>query len=150
VSLEPDPVEVRRAARERALELLYEAETKGVPLDDVLRSLPTEPDPLAALLARGVDEHRARIDEILAERIAPSWTVERLAATDRAVLRMGVFELLERRDVPVPVVLNEAVLLASRFGSDDSGRFVNGVLGKVAADHRGQLPGDDGSADPAA
>jgi N utilization substance protein B len=134
--LEPDRVELRRAARERALELLYEAESKGTAVADVLAALPVAPDALAIELTVGVDDNRERIDALLRERVAPKWQLERLAATDRAVLRIGAFELLVRADVPTAVVLNEAVLLAERFGSDDSGRFVNGVLGRLAEETR--------------
>jgi N utilization substance protein B len=135
--LDVDDVERRRGARERALELLYEAEAKGVDPLVVLDALPVSPEPLAVDLVRGVAAHASRIDAVLAERVAPRWSLERLAATDRAVLRIGCYELLERAAVPVAVVLNEAVVLATRFGTDDSGRFVNGVLARVAEDVRG-------------
>jgi N utilization substance protein B len=135
--LDVDDVERRRGARERALELLYEAEAKGADPLVVLDALPVSPEPLAVDLVRGVAAHASRIDAVLAERVAPRWSLERLAATDRAVLRIGCYELLERAAVPVAVVLNEAVVLATRFGTDDSGRFVNGVLARVAEDVRG-------------
>jgi putative hydrolase of the HAD superfamily len=135
--LEPTEVEERRSARERALELLYEAEIKGSTVDDVLGGLPVAPAELAVELVRGVDARAERIDEILAERVAPRWTLARLAAVDRAVLRLGTYELLDRPDRSQAVIINEAVVLARRFGTDDSPRFVNGVLSAVAADVRG-------------
>jgi N utilization substance protein B len=134
--LDVDDVERRRGARERALELLYEAEAKGCTVTEVLDALPVATDPLAVELACGVHAYRDRIDALLGERLEPSWSLTRLAATDRAVLRMGAYELLERRDVPIAVILNEAVLLATRFGTDDSGRFVNGVLARLAEELR--------------
>lgn len=126
----------RRAARERVLGLLYEAEAKGATGADVLSTLPVEPDPFAAALVRAVDEHRARIDELLS-RFAKGWTLERMPALDRAALRMGTAELIARPDVPTGVVLAETVELASRFSTDDSGRFVNGLLARIAEEVRG-------------
>ena len=84
-------------------------------------------------LVEGVVAHRARIDEILAD-YAEGWTVDRMPGVDRAVLRIGVFELLWRDDVPDPVVIDEAVELAKSLSTDESPRFVNGVLGRVLRD----------------
>lgn len=130
--LEPTGVERRRAARERALELLYEAEVKDVPVEQVLAALPLAPEDLATELVRGVEAHRDEIDAMITRYVAPSWSLGRLAAVDRAILRLGSFELLEARSRSKAVILNEAVVLARRFGSDDSPRFVNGVLSAVA------------------
>lgn len=132
--------EERRAARERALGLLYEAESKGVSGTAVLDELPLPADEFAAGLVRAVDEHRTRIDELL-DRFAEGWTLSRMAALDRAALRMGAAELLTRPDVPTGVVLAETVELASRFGTEGSGRFVNGLLARVATELRGDGPG---------
>ena len=129
--------EERRDARERALGLLYEAETKGCTGGDVLAGLPVAPDEFAAALVSAVDEHRERIDALLTEH-ARGWTLARMPALDRAALRMGTAELITRADVPTAVVLNETVELASRFSTDDSGRFVNGLLAKIATEVRGE------------
>lgn len=129
--------EERRAARERALGLLYEAETKGISGVEVLEGLPVAPDEFTTGLVRAVDDHRDRIDGLL-ERFAEGWSLRRMAALDRAALRMGAAELLTRADVPTPVVLAETVGLASRFGTDGSGRFVNGLLARVAREVRGE------------
>jgi len=134
--LESTEAESRRAARERALELLYEAEAKGVGVDAILDGLPLPPDALAVELARGVDAHRARIDEALSRLVAPKWSLARLATVDRAILRMAGYELYEAADRSQALVINEAVLLARRFGTDDSPRFVNGVLSSLAAEAR--------------
>jgi N utilization substance protein B len=147
--LEPTEAESRRSARERALELLYEAESKGVPVADVLAGLPIAPDALAVELATGVDEHAERIDAVLARLVAPRWSLARLAAVDRAVLRMATYELYEVPERSQALVINEAVVLARRFGTDDSPRFVNGVLSAVAAEARppgggAAAPGDAG------
>ncbi|HLT15516.1 MAG TPA: transcription antitermination factor NusB [Acidimicrobiales bacterium] len=128
----------RRAARERALGLLYEAETKGRTGAEVLAELPIPPEPLAEELVRAVDAHRAEIDALL-ERFAQGWPLHRMAALDRAALRMGAAELIARPQVPTGVVLAEAVELASRFGTDGSGRFVNGLLAAVAREVRGDV-----------
>jgi transcription antitermination factor NusB len=126
----------RRAARERALGLLYEAEAKGTTGAEVLASLPVDADDFAVALVVAVDEHRARIDELLS-RFAKGWTLARMPALDRAALRMGTAELIARPDVPTGVVLSETVDLASRFSTDGSGRFVNGLLARVADEVRG-------------
>jgi N utilization substance protein B len=122
----------RREARERALSLLYEAEAKDVAGEAVLADLPLEAEPFVADLVRGVGQHLVRIDELV-EKFAIDWDVERMPAIDRHVLRLAIYELLERPDVPVGAVISEAVELAKRYSTDDSGRFVNGVLASVAA-----------------
>jgi N utilization substance protein B len=127
--------EERRDARERALGLLYEAETKGCTGAELLAELPVPPDDFTVGLVAAVDEHRERIDGLLSE-FAQGWTLARMPALDRAALRMGTAELLTRPDVPTAVVLNEVVELASRFSTDDSGRFVNGLLARVATEVR--------------
>ncbi|MGH9275958.1 MAG: transcription antitermination factor NusB [Acidimicrobiales bacterium] len=139
---------LRRAARERALGLLYEAEAKGVTGAEVLASLPVPADEFAAALVDAVDEHRARIDTLL-ERFAQGWTLARMPALDRAALRMGSAELIARPDVPTGVVLAETVELASRFSTDASGRFVNGLLARIAEEVRGDsAPGAAEEAEP--
>lgn len=117
----------RTDARERALILLYEAETKGVAPSAVLAAQISPADQLTRELVLGVEEHQEQLDEAIAAH-AKGWTLARMPAIDRNVLRVAAFELLGRRDVPVAVVLDEAVELAKRFSTDDSGRFVNGVL----------------------
>lgn len=131
------PGEDRRSeARERALGLLYEAETKGCTIDAALAAAPIAPDELAVALARGVEAHRDELDELLG-RHAKGWTVPRMAMLDRTVLRIATFELLERPETPVAVILNEAVELAKGYGStDDTYSFVNGVLSAVSAEVR--------------
>ncbi|MEY4223476.1 MAG: transcription antitermination protein NusB [Actinomycetota bacterium] len=127
--------DARSAAREHALSLLYEAETKSCPAADVLSAQIVEPEPDAVLIVAGVSQHSSRIDELIAER-SSGWRLDRMPTLDLIVLRIATFELLHRPDVPTAVVLNEAVELAKRFGTDDSGRFVNGVLATMARDVR--------------
>lgn len=125
----------RREARERALSLLYEAEVKDLAPAALLADLPLQPEPFVADLVEGVGANQARIDELIG-RFAIDWTLERMPAVDRNLLRLAVYELLERRDVPLGAVISEAVELAKRFSTDESGRFVNGVLSSVAAEVR--------------
>lgn len=120
----------RSDSRERALLLLYEAETKGITPSEVLAAQVLAPDELTAALVSGVEQHRSRIDAAIADH-ARGWPLERMPVIDRTVLRIAGFELLGRPEVPVAVVLDEAIELAKRFSTDDSGRFVNGVLASV-------------------
>ena len=125
----------RREARERALSLLYEAEVKDLVPSALLAELPLQPEPFVADLVQGVGENCARIDELVG-RFAIGWTLDRMPAVDRNVLRLAVYELLERPDVPLGAVIDEAVELAKRYSTDESGRFVNGVLSGIAAEVR--------------
>jgi N utilization substance protein B len=130
----------RSDARERALYLLYEAYSKGISPTDALALQVLEPDELTVLLTTGVAEHVGELDAAIAAR-AKGWTLARMPVLDLNVLRIGAFELAHRPEVPVAVVIDEAVELVKRFSTDDSGRFVNGVLSALVADLR---------ADPAA
>lgn len=121
----------RRQARERALALLYEAETKDVAPAAVLAALPVEPARYAADVVTGVGEHVEELDKWIAG-YAKDWTIDRMPSLDRALLRMGVFELLYRPDVPKGAIMSEAVELAQRFSTDESSRFVNGMLARIA------------------
>ncbi|MGZ4767291.1 MAG: transcription antitermination factor NusB [Ilumatobacteraceae bacterium] len=122
------PVDDERSeSRERAMMLLYEADSKSVPVSEVLAAQISPADELTTLLVEGVEHNQRLLDEAIAAQ-AKGWTLARMPTIDRSVLRIAGFELLGRPDVPVAVVLNEAVELAKRFSTDDSGRFVNGVL----------------------
>jgi N utilization substance protein B len=129
----------RHQARKRAVDLLFEAEARGITAAEAadLRSAlaETNPDvsplnPYTATVAHGVTEHSAHIDELISSHLQ-GWTLERLPAVDRAVLRVAVWELLHADDVPEPVAVDEAVELAKELSTDDSPGFVNGVLGQV-------------------
>jgi N utilization substance protein B len=121
----------RHEARERALSLLYEAELKGIPASDVLAGLPVVPDPFAVALVQGVQSHLSRIDELVSGASA-AWELGRMPVVDRAVLRMATYELLEEADVPLAVVIDEAVELVKRYSTDQSAAFVNGVLATIS------------------
>ena len=128
----------RSDARERALYLLYEAHSKGIAPAATIDIQVLEPDELTQELVRGVDANLPRLDELIAAK-AKGWTLTRMPVLDLSVMRLAVFELLERPHVPTAVVLNEAVELAKRYSTDDSGRFVNGVLAAIAGDVRPPL-----------
>jgi transcription antitermination protein NusB len=92
-------------------------------------------------LVRGVTAHEKELDEEL-QPVAPEWPIDQIARMDRVVLRMGLYELKYEKDVPAKVVINEAVELAKAFGSENSSKFVNGVLGTVLRKLTGELPAD--------
>ncbi len=130
-----DGVGTRREARERALALLFEAEQRGVePLAALIDELPLPPDGYAAELVVGVSDHQAELDALLAG-YSERWPLERMPAIDRALLRLGAYELLHT-DVPTGAAISEAVELAKRYSTDRSHEFVNGMLARIADDHR--------------
>ena len=129
----------RREARERALELLYEAEAKGLPPADVLVGLLVTPDHFAVALVTGVGDRLTELDGYI-ERLARDWTVDRMPWVDRSILRLAAFELLARPDVPTGAILSEAVELAKRFSTEEAGRFVNGLLSNLARQVRPDSP----------
>ena len=121
----------RSDARERAMHILYEADTKGLTGTEVLAMQVLSVDDLTIEIVTGVTTHLDQIDGHIVE-CANGWTLARMPVIDRNVLRMAVFELSHSHDVPVAVVINEAVELAKTFSTDDSGRFVNGVLSAIS------------------
>jgi transcription antitermination protein NusB len=127
----------RSKARKRALDILFEAELRGLPTLQLLserQSLGDVPvQPYAAELVRGVASHSERIDELISWNLV-DWTMERLPAVDRNILRIGVYELLWAADVPDGVAISEAVVLAQDLSTDNSPSFVNGVLARIKAE----------------
>ena len=136
----------RRVARRLALDVLYEADIKDLLPLDVYRDRQVsgwnvdeeeigEPTSGALEYARaivvGVQDHQADLDELIT-RYADHWTIDRMPVIDHTLVRMALYELLWGTDVPVAVAINEAVELAKSFSTDDSGRFVNGLLGRIA------------------
>ena len=129
----------RTKSRERALQALYQIDVAAEGIDEALarfwRSFePVEREVMAhaEVLVRGVAEHRRAIDETI-EGVSTNWRLDRMAKVDRNVLRLATYELL-RTDVPVKVVINEAIELGKKYGSESTGAFVNGVLDKIASD----------------
>lgn len=124
----------RSKARKRALDVLFEADQRGLDAVAVLaQRLPAADPPVpeyAVTLVEGVVAHRERIDELLST-YSQGWTLDRMPAVDRAILRLGLFELLWADDVPDAVAVDEAVELAKALSTDDSPSFVNGLLGRL-------------------
>ncbi|HEY0902586.1 MAG TPA: transcription antitermination factor NusB [Marmoricola sp.] len=124
----------RSKARKRALDLLFAAEARGrAPaefLDEQIAAGEAPPNDYTVTLVRGVAEHVGRIDELIAT-YAEGWSLDRMPAVDRNVLRLGVFEVLWADDVPDAVAVSEAVNLVGDLSTDESPAFVNGVLGRA-------------------
>jgi N utilization substance protein B len=144
----------RTKARKRALDILFEAEARGEDPLAVLehRRASDDAPPVsdyAARLVDGVARHRDRIDQLLTEH-AEGWPVARMPAVDRALLRIGLYELLWVDEVDDPVAITEAVELARTLSTDDSPRFVNGVLGRISDLAEHLRPGLAATARPAA
>lgn len=137
----------RRAAREAALIILFQVDVGRAELGSAIEHTFTEipvteqARDFALSLVRGVLANLEKIDETI-ERFSRDWKLERLARTDRAVLRIAVYEMLFRDDIPVGASINEAVELAKMYGGAESGRFVNGILGNVARTVRDASGGD--------
>lgn len=132
---------MRRRAREAALRVLFQMDLGKLSLEDALDTVmgsewSAADRSLIETLVRGTREHLAQIDRLIT-RFAEHWTLERMAAVDRNVLRMAVYELMAA-GTPVGVVINEAVELAKRYSTEESGRFVNGLLGTIV--RSGALP----------
>ena len=115
------------------MELLYEAESKGVSPSSLLAELQIRPERYATELILGVSERAGELDALIV-RHANDWALARMPVIDRQLLRLATFELLCRPDVPAAVVLDEAVELAKSYSTENSGRFVNGVLAAVAVE----------------
>jgi N utilization substance protein B len=131
----------RRKARKRALDILFSADVREMQLADALaveaQRAASEPDRESSwLYAReivdGVIDHTAEIDETI-QTFARGWTLERMPAVDRAIVRIAVWEIMFNPDVPAPVAVSEAVELATSLSTDESGGFVNGLLATIAS-----------------
>jgi len=133
----------RSKARKRAVDLLYEADVRGTDPKELLAERLAQADPpvpdYTAELVEGVTDNLERIDRVLGEH-SERWTVERMPPVDRAVLRLALYELIVCEDVPDAVVIDEAVELAKSLSTDESPRFVNGVLGRVLRERPPPVP----------
>ncbi len=125
----------RTLARSQALQLLFQAEATGRTVDDVLAgnyALSQGPlDPFGEMLARGADAMRSDLDKIIA-MTSTNWSIRRMPAVDRNLLRLALYEMLAVDEVAVAVTIDESVELAKAYGTAESSRFINGLLGKVA------------------
>ena len=136
----------RREARRQAIDVLYQADVTQKDPRIVLvewHSAGKELDPFAEELVEGVAANRDEIDSVLLS-YAQNWTLDRMATLDRNILRVAIHELLHRPDTPPSVAISEAVEIAKRLSTEDSGRFVNGLLGTIA---REPVGGDEPNAD---
>lgn len=127
----------RRKARKATLEILYQSEIANVSIESILRDKlwwrGRDVSDFARRLIEGVEANRDRINQVITES-TDNWALERMSVVDRNILRMAIYEILCEDDIPTSVSVNEAVELAKVYGSADSGKFVNGVLGRVAHD----------------
>ena len=132
-----DPLHLsRREDRETALALLYESDMAGDSMADVVERNRADGDEYSTQIAVGVATDTARLDALIDE-VAEDWTVSRMAGIDRAILRMGVWELADRPEVPTTAVVSEAVALANQYSTERSAPFINGILVKLAQTLRG-------------
>ena len=130
----------RSKARKQALDLLYETDIRGTNLVETLnaRDIPAEgPDarPIRDYtkeLVNGVSDNRRKIDELITT-YAQGWDMDRLPTVDRNILRLGIYEVLWSTDVPTSVAIDEALILAKELSSDDSSKYIHGVLGRIAS-----------------
>ncbi len=130
----------RSKARKQALDLLYETDIRGTNLVETLasRDIPAEgPDarPIREYtkeLVNGVSDNRRKIDELITT-YAQGWDMDRLPAVDRNILRLGIYEILWSTDVPMRVAIDEALILSKELSSDDSSKYIHGVLGRIAS-----------------
>ena len=133
----------RSKARKRALDVLFECEARGIPLGETLDEKVIAGDPpvneYTVTLVRGVVEHQARIDELIGS-YAQGWSLERMPAVDRNVLRLGVLEVLYLDETPDAVAVSEAMSLVRDLSTDESPAFVNGVLGNIVRDKAQLVP----------
>ncbi len=120
----------RREARERALELAYEMDRRSISLEDVVAALPLEPAPYTMVLLRAAELERTRADQLISDT-STRWPINRMPVMDVVVMRLAVAEMLTT-DTPTGVILAEAVDMASRYSTEESGKFVNGVLSAIA------------------
>jgi len=124
----------RSKARKRALDVLFASDVRGESATTALETAISDGEgptnDYTAVLVRGVEERRGHIDEVLGQ-YAEGWTLQRMPAVDRNVLRLGVWELLYAEDVPDSVAISEAMALVTDLSTDESPQFVNGVLGAV-------------------
>jgi N utilization substance protein B len=121
-------------ARRVALVILFQADVRGENPADALADWESDERTVPGFtreLVQGVSEHLEELDGLIGEH-AHEWTVERMAKVDRTILRLACYELLHRPDVPTSAAISEAVIAAKELSTEDSGRFVNGILGRIA------------------
>lgn len=134
----------RTKARKRALDILFEADLRGLPVDEVLAAHTGQAEPpvrpFTAELVDGVTANQSHLDALIASHLPAGWTLERMPRVDRNLARLAAFELT-KTDLDAAVVLSECLSLASDLSTDDSPAFLNGVLGAVTREVRSTLSG---------
>ncbi|PLX76239.1 MAG: transcription antitermination factor NusB [Desulfuromonas sp.] len=150
---------VRRQGRELALKVLYslydhdreidfilddfwgsfrfQNDTLGEPIDDLSQKIPSHIKAFAEILVRGVVDHLAEIDAVI-DKYSTNWALDRMARVDLSLLRLAAYELLYQPDVPVSVVINEALEIGKRYGTGDTSPFINGILDKISKQRTGK------------
>ena len=134
---------VRRRGREVALQVLYQREFNRVEVQEVLKLFWNNFEVLKGAMdfseriIRGVEQHREDLDRII-EKYSFNWKIDRMAHVDRAILRIATYEILYCDDIPPRVAINEAIDIGKKYGSEDSGAFINGILDKVKSEERRQ------------
>ncbi len=134
---------VRRRAREIALQVLYQKELNCIEIEEALNLFRNNFEVLKGAmdfserLVKGVEQHRDDLDRVI-EHYSSNWKVDRMAHVDRTILRIATYELLYCDDIPPKVAINEAIDIGKKYGSEDSGAFINGVLDKVKSEEKRQ------------
>lgn len=124
----------RRSGRKIALDILYEHEVSGHPVKEVLARYEDQSNhAFVGTLVNGVQEHQPQLDSLISEH-SKDWAIERMPVIDRILLRIALFEILHLEEVPAPVAINEAVEMAKTYSTEDSSRFINGMLGKISSE----------------
>jgi N utilization substance protein B len=131
-------------ARELAFQILFQVDIGRIPWEDALKmtmdenGIPKHSEVFLEELVSGVMDKLQEVDYLLT-RSSEEWPLQRMASTDRNILRLAVYEILHQKDIPVEVTVNEAVEIAKKYGEEDSGRFVNGVLGTIIKELQKQI-----------
>lgn len=127
----------RRRARQIALEILYQIEVGGIGADEALaEGQRRKPLPeFSYRIVRGITDNSSAIDSLI-NKSSENWTIDRMPVIDRNIIRIAVYEMMKEEDIPFSVSINEAVELAKKYGTDESSKFVNGVVAKIALELR--------------
>jgi transcription antitermination protein NusB len=128
-------VSARRKARKRALDFLYEADLRGASASQLYDARPAgelSQEPYVRTLLEGVSEHQDRLDELIIT-YSEGWDMDRMPAIDRNILRLSIFEILWGKELDEKIAVNEAVEIAAELSTQDSSRYINGVLGRIIA-----------------
>jgi len=128
----------RRKARILALEIIYQKEITESSLEEIIENRQCTgtqemPSEFALKLIEGVLEHQEEIDKLIAD-YADNWAIDRMPSLDRNIIRISLYEIMHEKEIPISVSINEAVEMAKIYGTEDSGKFVNGVLGKISSE----------------